>query len=770
MIGLRNPLNGTPATFTAFGSVFTAAQNGSYTGPNGQVIVYVAGDNALYVSSGLTAQSRDRVTFFGGTVLINGNASGFRNAALLVPASAFGASDVVTSSTLARKFYTNFSGGISTGQSSNGQTYADPQTALTSYMAYADFVKNSISNDPITVESPNFSSIDANRNIALTYTTLTTYSSIPPADYAPDGFRFVQTADSSGNLIVTAGGNVSDQRSGDFSIDSFVLTRGLAAADLVGGQLPTLTAVTGQLPALATSPWFRYFLPDIATPAGIPAASIAATPLLVVNPSSTAAKKDFAARIFQADLGVSADGRQSTASVTLGAITYASEALSNPPQTDDDFNQSVGLVAKVGSSKETDALSRSLVSLIGRTTGASSSPVGGTTAEPTGGPVLIESPLVATSVGGGRKWLGTAAASGLRPGYAGYLVLENANTVDPANTADSKANEVPGGTIAPLGAPATSYQTYGLLRLASGVTTTATRNTAPTSGPLAGFVAGAAEYETATGNVVTPYLGTISVTPKPDAGSVDASVTYALAVTGAATPVTHTVALGDAAAADGQSSYVDPAHFGASTTGAAKAGLVAGEAVKSGLPGGAGIKTYAHVQWGFFFGDLMSEAGKRAFTALSSWVAGERYNGANADVGADSAMRGEVRFGGHAIGTVVRQPAGASADIATAVGSFAQVWNLNARTGSMDLSFDGQAYNGIPLAVAGPNGLAYAGRSAQIASVPGAAALQAQINGELVNVPTPTALPGGKIGSFQVRGVDAAYQANGTFAGDRTSP
>jgi len=128
-------------------------------------------------------------------------------------------------------------------------------------------------------------------------------------------------------------------------------------------------------------------------------------------------------------------------------------------------------------------------------------------------------------------------------------------------------------------------------------------------------------------------------------------------------------------------------------------------------------------------------------------------------------MRGSVRYGGHAIGSVVTQAGGVS-DIATRVGSFNQNWNLNSRTGTMELSFDGHQLTGVPLAVTGATGLAYS-QTAPNETLVGGARRAVDIRGELVSVPTPTSLPGGTIGQFQIRGADTSYQANGTFGGDR---
>ena len=70
-------------------------------------------------------------------------------------------------------------------------------------------------------------------------------------------------------------------------------------------------------------------------------------------------------------------------------------------------------------------------------------------------------------------------------------------------------------------------------------------------------------------------------------------------------------------------------------------------------------------------------------------------------------------------------------------------------------------FTAIPLAVAGAAGLAYSGTSPRVMD------RQVRIGGELVSVASPTAVPGGTIGQFEIRGIDASYQANGTFAGDR---
>jgi FecR protein len=734
------------ADISLAGEIFTMIGNEYISKVNPSHIMTVVGGK-VFIPSGLPRSETG--TFIGAEVFIGGaGAANLRNVALLVPSSAFGSNGAVKTLQLDRRLFFDGMADVTIGRNSTdipGSTVAfvsDPTNY--SYADYLRFVRYEMPGliDPIgTTANDLFSAYDANNLINLTYTTLRMIDTV-------DRFQFVQVADSNANLIIHAAGDISDKRSGAFSIDSFVLTRGLLATDLVGGQLPGLEA-----PAK-----FRYFLPDSATPKGLALGSIATTPLLILNPAQPSAIKDIKAIIFHADLGLSTDGTISTASLSLGKLVYRSAGLPNP-----DSN-----------APEDPDVSRSLLELDGRTIGVSLSPVSGTASAPSGGTVLVKSPLIATAVGGGRVWIGDVSGAGTRTGYAGYLVLENANQVELTNTADA-GNAADGGIIDPLGVGETDVSRFGLLRLATGVSTQAARTATAPTGRLSGYVAGAITYEQAgQKNLLTPYLGTIALTLDPAANSVAAQIGYGVTLAGQTLPTAQpTLTLGEGANG-GASSFIDANRFGALTSAAlatgpvatpsAEAALVSGDAVKAGLAG-AKIKQYAHVQWGFFFGDVMPVNGARATTAMSSWVAGQRFTGANAQIGADSAMRGSVSYGGHAIGTVITQQVGADPLLATKVGDFTQLWNLNARTGMMTLNFDGRQFGGIQLSVAGANGLDYGGFSQTAPNN-----LQAKVSGALVDAPTPTALPGGTIGQFQIRGLDASYQANGTFAGDRTGP
>lgn len=557
---------------------------------------------------------------------------------------------------------------------------------------------------------------------------------------ALDNFLYVEVIDPEGRRVVFATGDIGKGRSGGTSIDRFGLSRGLTPAPADEAQL------TG---APTDNLGFRAFLP--ASSLGtLAAASITQTNLLVANPAPGAPVST--SRLYHADLGLSPDGRTSAVSATFGTITY-----------DDNGYGKRKLDSGIANAAFDLADPRSKVGVTGSTIGSTRS--GGTAS------TLFTSPLTATATGGGREWQtgdGAQPRDGvqLRDGHAGYLVLEN--------FADTPDGGVTWGTSAQLGSDAEAA--YGYLRLAAGYDSRpdsdAIAGAIPTSGSLhdfAGYVAGAIEQEGAGGQVdARPYLGTIALTLDPVENLASATIAY----DDGAGRTLHLGARPDGAEesrAEGRSAYVEPGRYGAATqSGGANAAIIAGYGVRAGLgAAGEGIADYKHVQWGFFFGDLLptaTDAGsRRNHTALSTWVAGQRFTGDNSEVGADSAMRGSVRFGGHAIGTVITQMSGADPEIATRTGSFTQLWDLNARTGTMDLDFDGRQYSGTPLAVSGTTGLAYAGDS------PVVNGLQARIQGELVSVPTPTALPEGTIGQFQIRGVDASYQANGTFAGERTS-
>lgn len=344
----------------------------------------------------------------------------------------------------------------------------------------------------------------------------------------------------------------------------------------------------------------------------------------------------------------------------------------------------------------------------------------GSTHSASTGSLALTSPLFATSVGGAQD----------RPGYASYLVLENVSEAE---------NSLAGGTIDPLsGANETQY---GLLRLASHGARV-DRGTIPASANT-GYVAGLVETPTS-GTLQLGRLNSLSVNPADN--SVSASLNFGGV----------SLQLGGAGQA---SAFVDRANYGAAVQSAtANAAVVAGEGAVGDASAFARIQSYQHVQWGFFFGDIripaLGSTDPRLHTALSTWVAGERWTGAPVQT-----LQGQATYTGHAIGSVVAN--GASR---VDVGSFTQNWNFSSRDYSMQLIFpepSGGPRDLIYTISLVPNaapGVQYTGLSGLVENV------QASINGELVG--NGSALPQGSIGQFQLLNTSGTYAVAGTFAGD----
>jgi hypothetical protein len=407
-------------------------------------------------------------------------------------------------------------------------------------------------------------------------------------------------------------------------------------------------------------------------------------------------------RLFQADFGLSADGTSSTISLTLGTVTYE--------DTLDDGRAKVSVNgATIGSTHLATSTSPQVLS--------------------------IASPLFATSVGG----------SDSLPGFTSYMVLENVSEA---------ASSLGGGTINPLNASSTNF---GLLRLASRDPSLGASSDNGSSGNQlgdstltfnTGYAAGLLETPTTPGQLA---FGTLdSLTLNGTDNSVAATVTLGgvtLQLGGASQP----------------STFIDKADYGASTQASgANAALVAGGALLH--------KTYQHVQWGFYFGDLKGPAAgstdPQLHTALSTWAAGTRWDGAPVQT-----LQGQATYIGHAIGSVV-----ANGVSRTDVGSFTQNWNFSSRVYSMALSFPqaipagGQSSNvtySLSLTpTAGAPGIQYTGLSGLVQDV------QARVQGELVRgtgAGQPT-LPQGTIGQFQLLNTAGTYSAVGTFAGDNAGP
>jgi hypothetical protein len=117
-------------------------------------------------------------------------------------------------------------------------------------------------------------------------------------------------------------------------------------------------------------------------------------------------------------------------------------------------------------------------------------------------------------------------------------------------------------------------------------------------------------------------------------------------------------------------------------------------------------------------------------------------------------LTGTATYGGGLIGTAVD-----NGGMRNVTGNFAQFWDFGARRGSMNASFDGRAWAGLPSAMpAGNNVFTGSGMSGdRLMSVQGAFFH----NG----TPTSSNLPAAIGGQFAVQG--PVYGANGILVGSR---
>lgn len=611
---------------------------------------------------------------------------------------------------------------------------------------------------------------------------------------AIDNFVMIEAEDRIGNISIFAAGDVSSSRENqNASIDAYILSRGLNPADFIGD---------GSLPSIGTERNFKSFIPSTKNP---PESSngLASTPLLVYNHREISKPS----ALYHADLAV--EGEESTISTTLGSIRYDAGGLDDGRALVTVNGTTIGSNTTPGSGSTlfTSPLIASAVGGGGNWGGFGLRPGYATyfvLENVSNDAVLWTFPETAEGQAAQAVLQGQSLAD---LSIGDILARSNPDVVDDRNLTPLNAEqnaavaqlagltveqmqvlrgELPlplslqgltddeievlatGGLIEPLGQTGSNY---GYLRLASGVQSEAVTGVAAAdreaaAGTYAGFVAGL--HQVSRGYADGLYQGTLALGLDADTSLVGAAISYVRPVassnTGHSTSTQYeaagTIALGAVAAEGGESAYIRPGYYGASvtSTGSANAALIAGEGVKQGLGAEAAgkIGTYQHVQWGFFFGDLLPQAGQRTHTALSSWVAGRR-----ADV--NERIQGTASYAGHAIGTVIRQADVAS--VYTAVGTFEQCWNLDARVGSMAMEFDGNSYRGADLApAAGRPGIAYKGYLTNTSGP----VLQAKVEGELVDVGRVGSAmqPQGTIGTFTIRGFDASYQAGGTFAGD----
>jgi hypothetical protein len=580
----------------------------------------------------------------------------------------------------------------------------------------------------LPIDSPGFNI--QNPDGSLTFQILALRSNLPntygSTSSLKDNFVYVSGIDKNGKVIHYATGDVAKTRLDTASnIDSFILTRGLNTADFTAEGADSFslpTSVSSRPRAL-----FRAFLPTSSLPPGSSVSSLFATPLLVANPTASSGNPS---RLFQADFILAENGRVSSISLTTGLITYDRTAT----VLQDDVL----------------AYERALVTVDGDTVGST---------RVTNATSLYSSPLVNTAAGGGRTWTGAPTGDAIRSGLAGYLLLENVSNVPNGPT---------GGVQQTLGTQDATAENYGVLRLATGIETRVDTDVLSDGGPASatfeGFVAGVLDKERPTSNVIdlVPYTGRLtSLALNAAANSVSATLTFDNGGPGAP------LLLGDAAGSNGSSAYIEPGKYGASVrdSAGANAAIVAGEALKAASSETSAIKAYAHLQWGFLFGDLAKSSDVSTHAALSTWVAGTPCT-PNQNCG----VAGSAKYSGHAIGTVTEQAgSGASAQtfVATRVGTFTQTWDLSSRRGSMEMNFDRRVF--LVDSLTANAQLAYGGDSRVTGDN-----YQARVSGQLVSVGVASdnrTVPRATIGQFQIRGAATdPYQANGTFGGEYTGP
>lgn len=543
----------------------------------------------------------------------------------------------------------------------------------------------------------------------------------------PDNFLFIEAsrydeiqAGSVGPKFVFAAGDVSSSRVGEASIDTFNVTRGLSndltptMIDLDGDPNNGDNGLVDGLAFPGTNPShnFRAFAPLDAEgdmqPTLAPDA-LTSTPLLVINPA--AAEMDVRpSRLFHVDLGLSPDGQFSTTALTLGTLTY---------QNDLDDNRS-------------------------------SITVDGTTLATYGGngvfTSLYTSPLGASATGGGR-WVN-------RDGYVSYLVLENVGTA-------TQGDNTGGSLSGQLGNSIEDSDGYAQLRLAAGVQTRARDTSADLSGTYAaGYYGGLVETTTS----IVGSLGSLDLTFGAETVTADIELDAFQTSTGGSGA---TVQLDDG-------TYVDPDHYGATNGNAAlysgisvadelRSLTVSRESVDPAQLDSLGLndrqaddivtqmESYTHLQWGFMLGDLSASDVETKRANLASWSAGQRLS--QTEIDAITNAGGTANFQGHAIGNVAN-----GMNTYTALGEFTQTWNLQNKTGEMNLLFDDRLYRTALTTVDNQPGYAYSGLSEN-------AGRTSFIRGELVGVSGPDAT----VGAFEISsGMGENYAAVGTFGGERT--
>jgi len=161
----------------------------------------------------------------------------------------------------------------------------------------------------------------------------------------------------------------------------------------------------------------------------------------------------------------------------------------------------------------------------------------------------------------------------------------------------------------------------------------------------------------------------------------------------------------------------------------------------------------AHLAWGYFLGDLAMQANGsiQDHVNLGFWVAGQPVPFAVLQT-----LTGTATYGGGMVGTAVEPNR-----IATVVGQFAQQWNFAQRiTGTMNASFDGAGWAGLPLSMSS-NVFTGAGNSNNITDR--SLAVQGSFchNGAIPAGGFPAAVGG----LFAIHNSTGTYGANGVLVG-----
>lgn len=412
-------------------------------------------------------------------------------------------------------------------------------------------------------------------------------------------------------------------------------------------------------------------------------------------------------------------------------------------------------------------------------------------------PIHLTSRSSSTSAGGGNPNL-VDGSSNVLTGVPGYFTVENFDLqAEGTAPVDARGRSTNGGLEEPLGEAGTPTR-FANLRLLSATgsldgavaaddASADTVNTLNrTGGERTGFAAGLSEFEVDGTNTIQvafadgftnaglPFSADDLVTSNfsftPDTGASTLSATLRL------TDPDGTPYQVDIGGASGESAFVDNDTFGALVAGDADFGFVTGnmitvdpedDGIRS-LPGLDTISSTAgspflgenlnqfedspHLAWGVFLGDRIWDpaTGRREHIHLGSWVAGDPV-----DPTQYLGFTGVATYEGHALGNVYD-----GTSVSTVVGRFQNSWDFggagNLGSGSMQLDFDGQLYNGTTRFKSGQGFV-----SSDLASAQGRSG---RIDGDFYGISgTAPAAVGGQFGLQGASG--EVYGAAGTFAG-----